>query len=495
MSGSDQPGTLRVTAPGANIQVLDADLRPVPNATGVGEVVAALPPGAYAVVGDLEGASVFRDVIVRPGSSIALPLDVHLAPAAPVNGFPTANETHGVLAHALSVPRPPPGGGALVIVLRGLADRQMAPLDQSPTIIDWNGAPVGVPQPKFDPYHRPGEGPRAVGWRMDLEPGAYRVRWEGPGIQPVEHSVWISEGHKTLLFVPQGSSGPVVAGMSLHLLDRTRAYEDGGPRTEAVELALSVLRSGSPSRSFDSLSQLLSARVPLAAQLFAAAALAQHVESASDRRVAVKLATTIRRLHATLGDVSDVIALGAAVPGSDVSGSAEVPPMLSTSMDLLLAADRENSEVIPAGSVVETVSGERYVCRPWLLWKPLELEAWVTARSMRQRWAAPMVEYRRMQNGSDEGVGMQNGADGGTDAFSPGGVNDGFRLEHVVMPSMSEPVSPTVMRRVKEAVEEVAPRLEVSSSAAADALGADELAHRLEMPQALVERAILSLYG
>ena len=485
MSGSDLSGTLRVTAPGANIQVLDADLRPVTDAAGVGEVEATLPPGAYVVVGDLEGTSVSRDIMVRPGSATTLALDVHLAPAAPVYHLPTANETHGILAHELSASKPPSGGGALVIVLRGLAKREMAPLDQSPTVIDWDGAPVAVPPPMFDPHHPLRERPRAVGWRMDLEPGAYRVRWEGPGVQPVEHSVWAAEGHKTMLFVPQGPTGPVVSGMSLHLLDRRRAYEDGGQQTETVELALSVLRSGSPTRTLDSLTDLLGVRVPLAAQLFAAAALAQRGDVASDRRIAVKLAATIRRLHDTLGDMPDVIALGHAVPASEVTGSADVPPMLSASMDVLLAADRGNPDVIPAGSAVETVSGERYVCRPWLLWRPLELGAWVAARSMRQRWTAEPRLNRRILHGNDGGVGE----------FSTGILSASSRLEEPLKSPAPEPVSPTVMRRVRDAVDEVAPRLELSSREAAEALGADEIAHRLEVPQILVERALLGLYG
>lgn len=495
MSGSDLPGTLRVIAPGANIQVLDADLRPVPDAIGVGAVEAALPPGAYSVVGDLEGTSVSRDILVRPGSANTLELEVHLAPAAPVYRLPTANETHGILAHELSAPKPPRGRAALVIVLRGLATRAMAPLDQSPTITDWDGTPVTVPPPSFDPHHRPGDRPRAVGWRMDLEPGAYRVRWEGPGVQPVEHSVWAARDHKTLIFVPQGPTGPGVTGMSLHILARGQAYEDVGLQTESVELALSVLRSSTATRTMDSLTELLGAKAPLAAQLFAAAALVKHRDETSDRRTASKLATTIRRLHDALGDMPDVLALGGAVPASEVFGSLDVPPMLSASMDLLLAADREDPEMIPAGSAVETVSGERYVCRPWLLWKPLELEAWVAARSMRERWAVEPVLYRPKQEG-DAYRPEQQGDAGGSGEFDAVVLGATLRLDgHVLASLRPEPVSPTVKGRVKAAVEEVAPRLEVSNSEAAKALGADELAQRLEIPQTLVERALQSLYG
>ena len=41
MSSSEQRGSLRVTSPGADIQVLDAYLQPVPGASGVGAVILA----------------------------------------------------------------------------------------------------------------------------------------------------------------------------------------------------------------------------------------------------------------------------------------------------------------------------------------------------------------------------------------------------------------------------------------------------------------------
>jgi hypothetical protein len=479
MSSSEKPGSLRVTSPGADIQVLDAYLRPVPGAAGVGAVDATLPAGAYTVVGGLEGASVSRDILIRPGSVKELDLDVPLAPAAPVSRLPTANETHGILAHELSRARPSRGGSALVIVLRGLRGHEMAPLDQSPEIADWDGAPIAVPAPTYDPHHPPGEPPRAVGWRVDLEPGAYRVRWNRTGAQDVEHTVWASQGHKTVLFVPQVQSGPDVAGMSMHLLDRNDAYNDVSDRTETVELALSVLRRGFRRRLLEDAARMLSVRTPLTAQLFAAASLATSAEATSDDRIGPRLAATVARLHGKLGDMPDVLALGRALPDSGVTGSIDVPPMLSACIELLLAADQDDPDVIPAGSIVETAAGERYACRPWLLWRPLELEAFVASRAMRQRWAGESPRYRPR---------------GGGDGFAAEGGAAGFEELPMMPPPQPEPVSPTVMRRVEEVVDEAAPRLELSARETADALGAEEIAHRLEVPTALVERSLANLY-
>jgi hypothetical protein len=467
MSSSDQRGSLRVTSPGADIQVLDAYLRPVPGAVGVGAVEVNLPVGAYTVVGGLEGTTVSRDILIRPGIPKELDLDVPLAPAAPVSRLPTANETHGILANELSRARPPRGGSALVIVLRGLKGHEMAPLDQSPEIADWDGAPITVPTPTFDPHHPSGEPPRAVGWRIDLEPGAYRVRWNRTGAQDVEHTVWAPQGHKAVLFVPQVQSGPDVAGMSMHLLDGNRAYDDFSDRTETVELALSVLRRGFRRRVLADTARMHSARKPLTAQLFAAAALATAEGATSDDRIGPRLAATVARLHGKLGDMPDVLALGRALPDSGVTGSVDVPPMLSACMELLLAADQDDPDVIPAGSIVETASGERYTCRPWLLWRPLELEAFVASRAMRQRWAGESPRYL------------------------PRGL--GEELPGLPAPA-PEPVSPTVMRRVEEVVAEAAPRLELSARETANALGAEEIAHRLEVPTALVERSLANLY-
>ncbi|GGI43887.1 hypothetical protein BCL57_000186 [Agromyces flavus] len=452
MSKSEARGSLHVTAPGADIQVLDAYLRPVPDAKGVGAVQVTLPPGAYTVVSGLEGTSVSHDLLVRPGSSNDVSLEVPLAPAAPVSRFPTANETHGELAHELSRARPPAGASALIIVLRGLRGHEMAPLEQSPEITDWDGAPIALPAPTFDPHVQP---PRAVGWRVDLDPGAYRVRWTRIGAQPAEHTAWAAPDRKTVLFVPQGQGGPDVAGMSMHLLARTRAYDPYRSQTETVERALSILRRGARRASLEDAERMLSARTPLTARLFAAAALATRADATSDRTRS-RVADTVRRLHDELGDVPDVLALGRAVSESGVAGSADVPPMLSACMDLLLAADRDDPDVIPAGSLVETASGERYACRPWLLWRPLELPA---------------------EAGFDE-LPMMPPAPGAAPATAA-----------------AEPVSPTVMRRVEEVVVEAAPRLELPAHEAAAALGAEEIAHRLEVPTALVERSLANLYG
>ncbi|MFE5672122.1 hypothetical protein ACFQ58_11015 [Agromyces sp. NPDC056523] len=481
MSPSEKRGHLRITSPGADIQVLDAYLRPVPKASGVGNVNASLAPGAYTVVSTLEGASVSRDLLVRPGSDEPVALDVPLVPAAPVYRLPTANETHGDLARELSRARPAVGTSALVIVLRGLKGHDMAPLEQSPEISDWDGAPIVLPAPRFEEVRRR-RSPRAVGWRVDLEPGAYRVRWKRTGTQPAEHTLWAAADRKTLVFVPQGASGPDVAGMSMHFLARTRAYEDGNPQTETVELALSILRRGARRRLLEDANRMLGARTPLTAQLFAAAALASHADAASDERVGPRLAAAVGRLHDELGDMPDVLALGRAVPASGVTGSSDVPPMLSACMDILLAADRDDPDVIPAGSVVETAAGEQYACRPWLLWRPLEVEAFVASRASRQRWATEEALY----------IPAFRPADGGAGGF-----------EELPMmpapppgpPTMSEPVSPTVMRRVEEVVAEAAPRLELPVRDAAEELGAEEIANRLEVPTALVERSLAELYG
>ena len=133
------------------------------------------------------------------------------------------------------------------------------------------------------------------GWRVDLDPGAYRVRWTRSGAQPAEHTAWAAPDRKTLLFVPQGTSGPDVAGMSMHLLARTRAYEDYRPQTETVEQALSILRRGARRASLEDAERMLSARTSLTARLFAAAALATRADATSDRTRS-RLAQAVRRL-------------------------------------------------------------------------------------------------------------------------------------------------------------------------------------------------------
>ncbi|SFR71308.1 hypothetical protein SAMN05428970_1159 [Agromyces sp. CF514] len=500
-AGSARSGRLRITSPGANLQVLDAYLRPV-GVRGVGSVASELAAGAYTVIGDLEGVSVSRDVLVRPGGDLEVTLEIPLTSAAPVLRLPTSDEHDDLIARELTQAPPLPGKSVLVIVQRGIIGESMASFTQLPSVRDWSGGTVELPKPVGQ-----GEPLRAVGWRLDLEPGAYRLRWARNGRRPVEHAVWAAADRKIAFFVPQGIAGPEVGRMSMHLLGARSSYDSAGHPAELVELGLSLLRSGVRPASLDEASAMLNKGLPPTARLFAALAFAANRDVPISRRTATKLASAIRQLHDEFGDMPDLLAIGRTIPEAGVTGLIEEPPMLGASMDLLLAADRVDPDVIPPGSLVESIVGERFESRPWLLWRPVAIDEAVEARAAARRLLRSGSPGGRSAGRSVGLTGSRRAdilaATGGAVVRRMEGAVGGLDAMHLLdlhgtgpsMPNAREPVSASVLQRVKSVVESVAPVVELSEADAAHALGADEIALRLSLPEALVQRTLDDLYG
>jgi hypothetical protein len=153
--------------------------------------------------------------------------------------------------------------------------------------------------------------------------------------------------------------------------------------------------------------------------------------------------------------------------------------MLAASLDLLLTADRNRSDTVPAGSLTEAVSGQRYAGGPWLLWDPTGLPL--------SRQAATSDRAGRGQNGGGRGLvhGSRSGrASGGRGIGPTPEPPPGSRRR---TPVASEP-APVAVDRISELLTGVATVLQLSPVQAAERLGAGAIANRLGMAKSLVER-------
>jgi hypothetical protein len=465
MSSSERPGRLKVRSVGARIEVLDAYLRPVATSGTADQLDVKLPPGAYSVSARIGGARTTQGVLLRPGARRELEMGLEFDAAAPVGGTQTLNETHAELARQLTRPRRSASGAALVVMLRGLRGREMAALEAGFEVYDASGHRVDVPEPQPDP-HASGHN-RALGWRLELPAGGYRLRWVSPE-QPVEHAVWLAEDHQTVIFVPQGPHGPVVAGMSMHLLRRTTAFEGYGAGARDVEVALSRMRSGLPPGE-----GVVGVRAPLMLTLLTALHLARETSTSEDDERSHRSGQLVQRLQRSLGDLPDVVAIAGA--SGSTGEPVPFPPMLAGSLELLLRADRRDDDVIPEGSLTELVSARRYSSSPWLLWEPIEIE----------EQGVELVDL--------EGVRFDDRA------FRPfektmgsRGVGAPAGRRYTSRPASSErkPPPPAAVDRVEQLVSQAAPRLKMSPREAADRLGTDEISQRLGMPRGLVARCL-----
>jgi len=395
-SSSPRPtlGQLSVVAPGARIKVLDAFLRPVEGATGMDRLTAELAPGAYRVTARIGASEVSQAVLIRAaGKPHELFLEPRFDAAAPVVASGTVNETHGELAQDLTLGGPP-SNGRLVVILRGLRDRSMAPLTPvtsvQPTIHDAAGRILTLPVPAEDPVHVrfPDRENRALGWAVDVEPGGCRVRWPGAEAgHDVEHALWIAPGMQTLLFVPQGPTGPVPAAASLHLLRVGVGWDYRSEACLEVEVVLAVLRANSTRRRTDTWQKVLADHsAPPMLTLLTLHDMARAL--GSDAEAWMPLLTDAKtaydELRLTLGDAPDVLALSflsdLVEPGSPVGPEVPVtpvswPPMLRASHDLLVAAEQEGRDLIASGSLAEQVTGQMFASAPWHVYDPEGLDA------------------------------------------------------------------------------------------------------------------------
>jgi hypothetical protein len=526
MSSSDPlPGQLVVRSPGATLDVLNPWGQPLNGGGAIGELSLEVPPGPYQVSARIAGTENTQLVVVRPGATTQVDVvriedtentrlvvvrpgattQVDVVPvafdaAAPVVGTRTANESHGMLAAILTgttteerTTVPPSRSCSLVLILRGLRGRVMAPLPNTDApfeLFDQRGRPVQLPAPTPDPQ---GYG-RAVGWAVPLPPGGYRLRWAGPSEQPVEHAVWLSPGWQTLLFVPQDARGPSLPEMSIHLLRAGSSWDRWSTGWLAAETALAALRGTTASaidpRSADFVTDADNPMLALLTLHILGRAREAGVLGDDNQGWTERAAGGIRQLRRSLGRHPDVAALAEQWPrGSAGRRPARVPatpwpPLLAASLDLLLDADARPPGVIPAGSLTEAVSGQRYANSPWLLWDPEGLPLEPQPRQPPRSRARPQ-RYPGMREGLGEGLS----GGGPTDL-------DVVEVSKFTEPPAAEPRPTTTLptsvavERVEDLVRGVAQVLQLPPAQAAQRLGVPEIARRLGMTRRLVESCI-----
>ena len=360
-------GRLVVHAEGASIDVTDAYLRPVSAGSAHDDLSIDVPPGAYRVNARISGNEATETVVVRAGQTRELTMDVPFDAAAPVAGTATSNEAHGTLAEELTASPAPEGRSRLVLLLRGLRDRAMAPLVEAPTIHEAGGRPVEVPVPHEGPPT--GNGNRVLGWSLALPPGGYRIAWSTGTGQDVEQSVWVSDGWQTVLFVPQGPKGPIPSAMSLHLVATGQAWSPSDPASREVELSHARLRSRPGNLTEKEWRDNLASASP-ALTLLTLHELLRATKGGLPEEQQEQMVASVQRLRSELGDHPDVLAALVALQEDDSGVEVPWPPMLCTSADLVLEADRTTPTVVPDGSFTEQATGQRLTSAPWLLWSP-----------------------------------------------------------------------------------------------------------------------------
>jgi len=445
MSGSDGRIVLSAAMPGVAFTIVDGTFQAV--ARGVGTLDVTLLHGLYEIATRAGGSVETQLISLEPGEVWRREgITAGVYGAAPLPGSRTANAMHAAAAESASrwvaaEPGPPSG---LVVVVRRLEPGGSELHHEQLILLDRELRPV----PEWIWTADQGAGIATASHR--LEPGPYVLRLRQPkGHGPqLDQTVWLSEGWQTLVFCPNGPERPAVEDSSVHMCRLTDAFPGANAGlAAAVEIATSGLRQGLPLVNADLL-ELLREQDFANPMLGITGAHALLLQPELGDYCAV-----VAELRTLLPEHPDVIAL-ATHPSCAPAGLPPVswPPMLGASYDrLLLPADRLDPDVILDGSVAERVAGYVVQRGPWLCWE-----------------ASPSV-------------------------LRPAPVP---ALPAAAVDEPTKLLSATTVgatRRVQRHVRELAGLTGNSQHQVAGALGADELARRLDLPIATVRAVLVEL--
>jgi hypothetical protein len=352
-------GRLVVTSPGARIDVLDAWFEPAAGGGVLDRFDRELTPGAYEVRMRIGAAEERALVVVRADEVRELARSVRFPAAAPVEGSVGFDpESAEVAALATWGDGAHHDDEALVVVVRGRgAGTTLSAWPPFELVDDYQLLPVPLVAGR-----RPGDG---LAWRVPLSPGMHGVRWRTSDFQQTEQALWVVPGWQTVAFVPWDEH-PLPELMSVHLVPADESWSPVHPDVLAVEALTAHLRSGTRALPAGPASE--NPLLVLLTEHQRLRALGAEVPDGVVDPHAIAL------LRATLGaEQPDVAALLGSVRDTR-------PPMLSASLDLMLAVHARTG-FIESEDELEGLAAQRYSGGPWLRWNPIGLDG-RRARSM-----------------------------------------------------------------------------------------------------------------
>lgn len=371
-------------------------------AVGFGEIEATLPAGLYRLeinAGPLQKA---EHISLEPGGRFEnLHINISFPSATPIPGTTTTHEFHGDPAALRSRnPNQHYGeGGRLLLFFRNVGADWKIPINiDSFSLLDASFKTVGnLPEDV--------EKNEADGWialSAEVNPGGYVLRnqraqsqsWSkgSKAEEPVDQSLWISEGWATLVFIPNWGSRavPSMRKASIHMAPIMQGfYYYGAEQMKlALELALYGLREGRPVVPGNLLNLLLEEKFqnPMLGIIGAHAML---LESRPNWSLYDEVCKNLELLVPQHPDVVALQVMGQARrdlldptgrynrlfnPNPHSVGpwrSISWPPMLYASYRGLIEGDADKPGLIVDGSPAEKAAVHLYQEGPWSMWKSL----------------------------------------------------------------------------------------------------------------------------
>jgi chaperonin GroES len=391
MSSSDRKCEVHVESQSGPLEIhlLNHHLRSV--ATGRGRLHTTVPPGLYML--QYRAGSVMEQEYIKVDVDQPfrrLDLNLKFLSAAPVGGGATTHEYHAYPARSVSLsPHQRLGRGARLMVfartLHEKGERARLPVRlDGLELCDETLHPIA--DLGRDGSRNEGD---LEGWSAfcaDVDPGGYVLRWPTASAarggrevaDSVDQSLWASANWTTIVFIGRDpESGELTRqGASIHLARPDVGWEPyAEPRVnQALELALSGMRSGAPAVPADLLALLLHAKFenPMLGIVGA------HVLARRRRATPRLFHEVLSNLERLLPGHPDVVALAFLKPRETGANTAVAavpwPPMLYSAYRAAIARDWVGDALIPEGSVAEQAAAVLRCEGPWSCWTTLAID-------------------------------------------------------------------------------------------------------------------------
>jgi len=377
--------------PNTEIEILDANIDPVPLKENLSEVEVELNPGLYTVNFRAGDAVTEKDVILRPGSATQY---VNLKPeeaprfksAAPLQRTSSSREVDQALAESLSrsepvMPEGHEGGSHLLLFVRDPRGGEGRHVGNGLDLRDRFGNQLV----DFASSGRHVIEQRQSGIHVSLNPGSYCLGLElGNGIR-LEQVITTAEGWQTQIFLTVdefGSGGdnllPSLWDMSVLFSRAYQGFEADSPDARYTELALLALE-GTNSVPAATSSAMFHGKFenPMLGIL------ALHLHLRRKKINPDLVLQVLDNLFHLIGPVPDIVALAYACYARldedhrpafltdflAANTPLDTPPMLRASWRCLVEASHERPDIIRSGSLADEISGCLVASGAWLVWR------------------------------------------------------------------------------------------------------------------------------
>jgi hypothetical protein len=362
---------VKAASPAVAITVVDANFAKV--AEGGGRLEVELPVGIYSVTFQA-GESVRQQPVLLPPGAIDVELEQEAIDVMSSVPLATANireANHERAARKLSQEphRKIGGGGELLVFVRDVDRRTRTIPTRGLTLHSADGEQVADLEEEANQSR--GEGTRWAGEVFELDPGTYRLRSSGGDFGGIEQALYVAPEWQTQIFLERRPEPVARRGRRADLAEGSvlmarSGFDPSRVDTSTTELARQALRDRTLRVPDAILHEMLDSKCedPMLGIY------GGHLMLMSDDPDREVLEAVVENLRGLVSGHPDVDALALAIDhNAPVGTDFSLPPMLWSSWSRVVGASALRRDLMPPGSLSETIAERVIGGGTWLLWQ------------------------------------------------------------------------------------------------------------------------------